>query len=123
MTIGKKIYTARKAKGYTQSELGNLCGTTKQTIQRYEAGIVTNIPLDRVDSIAKALDISPAYLMDWDKPEKAEAEAHYHAKILKDSDLMAMINEYYSLDPKRQEMVRDFVHDLFELWKIGHPEG
>lgn len=61
---------AREAKQITQEELGATCGTTKQSIFKYESGVVINIPLDRLEKIAVALDVSPAYLMGWDEPEQ-----------------------------------------------------
>ena len=61
---------AREAKQITQEELGATCGTTKQSIFKYESGVVTNIPLDRLEKIAVELDVSPAYLMGWDEPEQ-----------------------------------------------------
>lgn len=67
MTKGEKIKAAREAAGLTQEELGRLCGTTKQTIYKYEIGKVTNIPLERIEAIAKAVDVTPAYLMDWEE--------------------------------------------------------
>lgn len=69
MTVGNRIKMAREAKQITQEELGATCGTTKQSIFKYESGVVTNIPLDRLEKIAVALDVSPAYLMGWDEPE------------------------------------------------------
>lgn len=64
-SIGTKIRIAREAKGITQEQLGKLCRTTKQTIFKYENGIVTNIPMDRIPVIAKVLDVDPCYLMGW----------------------------------------------------------
>lgn len=66
MSIGSRIKAARELKGLTQEELGTSCGTTKQTIFKYETGLVTNIPLDRLEKIADVLDVSPSYLMGWD---------------------------------------------------------
>ena len=70
MTVGNRIKMAREAKQITQEELGATCGTTKQSIFKYESGVVTNIPLDRLEKIAVELDVSPAYLMGWDEPEQ-----------------------------------------------------
>lgn len=42
-----------------------MCGTTKQTIYKYEIGKVVNIPLDRLETIADAIGVSPAYLAGW----------------------------------------------------------
>ena len=66
MDIGQRIKAVRESKRMTQEELGVACGTTKQTIFKYETGIVTNIPLDRLEQIASALSVSPAYLMGWE---------------------------------------------------------
>lgn len=65
MNIGERIRIARERTGLTQEDLGARCGTTKQTIYKYENGIVTNIPTNRLSQIAKELNVSPAYLMGW----------------------------------------------------------
>lgn len=66
MSIGSRIKSAREAKKLTQEELGLACGTTKQTIFKYETGVITNIPLDRLERIATALNVTPASLMGWE---------------------------------------------------------
>lgn len=65
ISVGSRIRAAREAKNMTQEELGAACGITKQSIFKYESGIITNIPLDRLEKIASALDVTPAYLMGW----------------------------------------------------------
>lgn len=67
MDKGSRIKVARESKNLTQEELGALCGTTKQTIFKYENNIVTNIPTDRLEKIAEVLDVTPAYLMGWEE--------------------------------------------------------
>lgn len=66
MDIGKKIKMLREQRGMTQSELAKHIKSTKQTIFKYEAGIVTNIPMDKLVTIARVLDCSPAYLLGWE---------------------------------------------------------
>lgn len=66
MTMGDRIKKARTGKGWTQEQLGALCGTTKQTIFKYETGIIEDIPLSRVEKLARVLDVSPAWLVGWD---------------------------------------------------------
>ena len=65
MGKGERIKRAREQCGMTQGELGAVCGTTKQTIFKYENGVITNIPTDRIELIADATGVSPAYLMGW----------------------------------------------------------
>ena len=74
MTIGERIKIARENKGLTQEQLGVMCGTTKQTIFKYETGVVTNIPLDRLKRIAEVLSVTPAYLMGWSETTPAITE-------------------------------------------------
>lgn len=69
MVLGEKIKIARENAGLTQEELGKKCGTTKQTIFKYETGVVTNIPLDRLEMIADAVGISAARLLGWEKEQ------------------------------------------------------
>lgn len=66
MTIGERIRAAREEKKMTQEELGTICGTTKQSIFKYETGVITNIPRDKMEKIASALEVTPTYLMGWD---------------------------------------------------------
>lgn len=65
MNIGDRIRTLRQQHNETQEELGNIIGTTKQNLYKYETGIITNIPLDKIEKIANHYDVSPGYLMGW----------------------------------------------------------
>lgn len=70
-SIGSRIRLAREALDITQEQLGKLCGTTKQTIFKYECGIVSNIPLDRLEALAHHLQTTPAYLLGWTDNKEA----------------------------------------------------
>lgn len=72
MTLGDKIRAAREAAGLTQEELGKKCGTTKQTIYKYEIGKITNIPIDRLEKIADIVGVTTTSLLGWD-PEARPA--------------------------------------------------
>ena len=65
MSIAQKIKLLREQKGLTQEELARMIHTTKQSIYKYENGIVTNIPLEKIEQIAKVLETTPAWLMGW----------------------------------------------------------
>lgn len=68
-TIGDRIYELRTRRGLTQAELGETIGESKQTIYKYERGIITNIPLSKVEAIAKALRCPPVALTGWTSEE------------------------------------------------------
>ena len=66
MTIGERIKYRRESMRLTQDYIAKKLGVAIQTIYKYENGIVTNIPLDKIEKIATALETTPAYLMGWE---------------------------------------------------------
>nr|WP_288690631.1 helix-turn-helix transcriptional regulator [uncultured Anaerotignum sp.] len=59
-TVGKKIRFARKQRGLTQKELGNLCGIDEANIRKYE--LEKQKPrLETLEKIALALEIDTGY--------------------------------------------------------------
>lgn len=68
MTQGERIKSFRERIGLTLDELGKRTNTTPQTIYKYENDIVTNIPYDRIISLAKVLKVQPWEILGWDVP-------------------------------------------------------
>ena len=68
--LGEKIKFLRKSKRMSLEQLAELIGTSRQTVHRYENGVITNIPHDKIEALARALDISPASLMGWDSEKE-----------------------------------------------------
>lgn len=66
MTIGEKIKQLRIEAKMPQTELAKRIQTTKQNLYKYENGIITNIPTDKIAEIAEIFHVSPAYIMGWD---------------------------------------------------------
>lgn len=66
MTVAERIKRRRESLGISQTALADTIGITKQQMYKYENGIITNIPSNRIESIAAALNTSPSYLMGWD---------------------------------------------------------
>jgi transcriptional regulator with XRE-family HTH domain len=61
--IGVRIRACRKAKGYTQQELGNLVGVTKGSISHWEVGRCDSIEGVYIFNLAKALDCTQDYIL------------------------------------------------------------
>lgn len=72
MTIGERIKSLRESKRITQTELAEKLGTTKQNIYKYENGIITNIPSDKIELMAKCFEVSPGYIMGWEDEDKEQ---------------------------------------------------
>ena len=79
-TIGIRLKELRLQKEYTQEYVGNIIGVSKQTLYKYENGIVTNIPSDKIEALAKVYGVTPEYIMGWNTPTSPEPEApsYYH---------------------------------------------
>ena len=69
--IGLRIKKARKAAKMSQTVLGTYLNKTLRTIQKYESGIITNIPSDKIMLLAEILETTPAFIMGWESnPER-----------------------------------------------------
>ncbi|WP_462351172.1 helix-turn-helix domain-containing protein [Fusobacterium varium] len=73
MTIGERIKEKRLQKNYTLEKLANEIGVTKSTVLKYENGSIA-IPSDKIEKIAKALKVSPGFLMGWEKENVTSIE-------------------------------------------------
>lgn len=105
MTMGEKIKALRTEKGLTQPELAKQINTTKQAIFKYENGIVTNIPSDKIERLAELFDVSPAYLMGWEEKKSALPDD--------DSALNAMILErFLKLTPENRLALLEYLERL-----------
>ena len=65
MTVGERIKKLRLGANLTQTDVANAIGTTKQAIYKYENNIVTNIPTEKIEAMARLLNVTPASLAGW----------------------------------------------------------
>ncbi len=98
MTVGDRIRQQREAKGITQLELARRIGyTTTGAISLIESG-KRDISIDKVREIAKALDVTPHWLMGWsDSPLEIK------------TDLELTIDELEGLNPEQLARIRDYI--------------
>lgn len=111
MDIGQKIKYARKAKGLTQEELGNMVGLQKSAIAKYENGRVVNIKRSTLQKLAQALDLRGSDLVIESDPKEV---ADIAARVLLDGDLLDAIEKYYTLSDEKKKMVRDLIRSMAE---------
>lgn len=63
--VANRLKVLRKQKGLTLEELAARLGTSKQTIHRYENGIIANIPKEKIERLAEVLGTTPSEIMGW----------------------------------------------------------
>ena len=73
MTIGERIKLRREKAGISQTDFAKMIKVTKQTLYKYEQGIITNIPSNKIEEIANVLGVSPSYIMGWEDTKEEPA--------------------------------------------------
>lgn len=117
MTVGDRIRKAREEKGISQTGLAEMVGVCKQTLYKYETNIVTNIPSDKIEKIAAALDVSEPYLMGWDD-NLTKDNADLIPDILSDNELLKHVKKLMLLSTEHKQTIYDNIDFLFD--KEGH---
>lgn len=97
-TVGKRIKKWRKLKKMTQSELGAKINKTLSSVQKYEKGNVT-IPIDVLNSIAKALEIKLDNLLFG----VSDSNKNIKEEVLKTFDIEELLKRQAMLDEKFDE--------------------
>ena len=80
-TRSERISSLVTQSGKSYQELEKLTGIKKSSLQRYASGATSKIPLDAIEKLAVAFNVSQEYLMGWveneaslDKVELTEGE-------------------------------------------------
>ena len=71
-TRSERIKTLIEASGQSYQELEIATGIKKSSLQRYASGATAKIPLDVIEKLSKAFNVSKEYLMGWSETKKKE---------------------------------------------------
>ena len=62
---GDRIRELRIQHDMTLDDVAKYLGINRQAVYKYEQGIVTNIPLDKIEKMAVLFDTTPDYIAGW----------------------------------------------------------
>lgn len=65
--ISKRILLSIQNANISYGELSKATGIPKSALQRYATGATPKIPIDRIESIARATNVTAEYLMGWEE--------------------------------------------------------
>lgn len=65
MTKGTRIRLRREELNLSQTYVADKIKIKKQTLYKYENNIISNIPSDKIEALAKVLKTTASYLMGW----------------------------------------------------------
>ena len=67
MDMNKKIKNRRRELCLTMNEVAQKVGVSEATISRWESGDIANMRRDKIVLLAKALQVTPAFIMGWEE--------------------------------------------------------
>lgn len=120
MTQGLRLKTLRKQAKMTQTELAKAVNTTKQTIFKYEANIIKNIPKERVLALAKALNTTPTEILGFESYIKildvcCGSKMFYFQKVHEETIYMDNRKEKFEIHGKKIDVNPDVVADFRDI--------
>lgn len=80
--ISNRLKQAIEQSNLSYVELEKKTGIAKSSIQRYASGTTKKIPVDAVSAIAKAVGVSDAWIMGWDKKSNTDQSAEFDFSAL-----------------------------------------
>lgn len=114
-TKGERIRQLREAKGLTQEMLAAKLNISKQTIGKYEKNIVTNIPSNRIEELAIALDSTPEYIMGWEKIAKInDIISDAVVNMRNDQDYLDIVAALNSMDTTKRRAIKTLLSPFLE---------
>ena len=114
MGLKENIKNKRIERKMTLEDLAKSVGVSRQTIQRYESGVIGNIPSDKIELIARALDTSPAYLMGWESAsdEKTKDITSRSKEFEVPLNIRSAARDLMDLSDSDQELAINMIHSL-----------
>ena len=73
-TRSERIKSLIEQSGKSYQDLEKLTGIKKSSLQRYASGVTTKIPLDVIEKLSTAFNVSQEYLMGWEEKENSPSE-------------------------------------------------
>ena len=73
-TRSERIKSLIEQSEKSYQELEKLTGIKKSSLQRYASGVTTKIPLDVIEKLANAFNVSQEYLMGWEEKKSSPSE-------------------------------------------------
>lgn len=82
MTLGDRIKSERERLGLSQEELAHKIGyKSRSSVQKIET--CRTLPMNKIMLVAKALGVSPSYLVGWEEEERMYDELDLIAEAYK----------------------------------------
>lgn len=107
----KRIKALVEQSGKTYQELEVMTGVKKSSLQRYASGVTTKIPMDVIEKLETAFNVSPGYIMGWSGKSADDLQdmGVLAAKMVMDPDATEMVRQYMKMGQEDRQAVRDYM--------------
>lgn len=119
MKIGYIIKSERLRNKLSQEEVAKAIGSTKQAVYKYETGIVTNIPMDKISKMATLFGVTPAYLMGWEDDNSPSPDQLFEKVEQLTEDEKKWLDLYRNATEDVREKMVFIVESITELSNNG----
>lgn len=121
MNLNDNIKSKRIESKMTLEEVAKKIGSTKQTVQKYESGLIKNIPIDKIELLAKALNTTPLDLLGWHyydlKYPNLKKELEEYEKNTNSLEEQTLLDDFNKLNDLGKRKVITYTKDLTEMPK------
>lgn len=118
-TMGERIRMFREDVGLTQTDLAKELGLGRAAINKYENGIIENIPLTKIEHMAEIFNVPPAEIVGWDIPDanlSAKERAKLYINHVYGSQVLFIVDILSQMNQKGLNRVQVFCQDMKEIY-------
>lgn len=118
-TMGERIRMFREDVGLIQADLAKELGLGRATINKYENGIIENIPLNTIEHMAEIFNVLPAEIVGWDTPDanlSIKERAKLYINHVYGSQVLFIVDMLGQMNQKGLNRVQVFCQDMKELY-------
>lgn len=105
METKDKLKKRRLQLGMTIEDVARLVGVSNATVSRWETGDIENMRRDKIALLAKALQVTPSYIMGWDEEENATDT---------DEDILVISRAAKKMTPEQREEMMTILKIAFK---------
>lgn len=122
-----RLRKLREDAHYTYKDLEKLTGISRSTLQRYETSSAVNIKLNRLSALAKAYNVSIAYLMGYESKDLPSEDYYALNNILGDLGYQLIYDDstesHYLTDNEKkyyisESQIKEFKATLYTFLKF-----
>lgn len=105
--MAHRIKALRHEMGMTLEQVADAVGVGKSTVRKWETGMIANMRRDKISSLAKALNTTPAYLLGWEDDEGEKKDSPDERQLTEGEE--ALLALFRRVPEDKQQLVLQMI--------------